>query len=149
MCAEAFWGQIMKYISGLVMLFVVVAVFTGCQNKKVEVPVQSYSLRSVYFDYDDSLIRGDASTAMQGNASYLKQNPNVMVTIEGNCDNRGTNEYNLALGHRRAQASKGYIMNLGVSDSRMSTVSYGEERPVCHQYTEECWQRNRRADFRK
>ncbi len=139
----------MKMISGLLMILLTVAVFTGCQNKKVEVPVQSYSLRSIYYDYDQSLIRSDSVTAMQGNAAYLQKNTNQGVTIEGNCDNRGSNEYNLALGHRRAQSAKNYLSNLGVSNTGIRTVSYGEERPVCRGQNEDCWQRNRRADFRK
>lgn len=119
----------------------------NCQNKKVPVAT-SYSLKSIYFDYDRSLIRQDQTSAVQGNANYIKQK-NVNVTIEGHCDERGTNEYNLALGQRRANAARDYVVNMGANPSRLRTVSYGEERPVCNQHDENCWWKNRRADFRK
>ncbi|HLD45189.1 MAG TPA: OmpA family protein, partial [bacterium] len=86
---------------------------------------------------------------MQGNAGYINQHGDLQVTIEGHCDNRGSNEYNLALGHRRAQSAANYLMNLGVDGGRLRIVSFGEERPVCQYDNEDCWQRNRRADFRK
>ena len=85
---------------------------------------------------------------MRGNADYLKSNSST-VQVEGNCDQRGTNEYNMALGHRRAESAKNYLTNLGVNPSRMKTISWGEERPVCSQMTESCYQKNRRSDFRK
>lgn len=140
----------MKNLYGVVLTVLMASVFVNCanQNKKIEVP-QGAKLRSIYYDFDRSFIRSDAVEPMQGNATYLKANPNVTITIEGNCDNRGTNEYNLALGHRRAESAKNYLMNLGISSARMRTVSFGEEKPVCYENTESCWQRNRRADFRK
>lgn len=122
----------------------------NCQNKKIsDAPASSSGLNSVYFDYDQDFIRSDAASTLQGNASYLKANSGNNVTIEGHCDERGTNEYNLALGQRRAQSSKNYLTNLGINSSRMTTVSFGEEKPVCYDSNESCWQRNRRADFRK
>lgn len=130
----------------LVAVVVLSAVNCANQNKPVS---SSASLQSIYFDFDMSTIRSDSVGAMQGNGSFLKGNANVSVTIEGNCDNRGTNEYNMALGHRRAEAAKDYLVNLGVSSSRLRTVSYGEEKPVCYSNDEGCWQRNRRADFRR
>lgn len=139
----------MKATVRFIVMSAILLGFVNCQNKKVEMPNQSYGLRTVYFDYDKSFIRSDSAAILQGNAAYLKQNANVSVIIEGHCDNRGSNEYNLALGQRRAQSSKDYLVNLGVSSSRMRTVSYGEEKPVCYQNAEECWQKNRRADFRK
>jgi len=140
----------MKRLFGLFVLSITVFGLVNCQqqNGKPEVS-PTYSLQSVYFDYDRSTIRSDATEALNGNAGYLKQNENVSVTIEGNCDNRGSNEYNIALGQRRADSTKNYLANLGVSSSRMKTVTYGEERPVCHESNEACWQRNRRSDFRK
>lgn len=121
----------------------------GCQGKKPSSSGygSSSGLYTVYFDYDQAFIRSDAITALQNNANYLRKNGSVSVTIEGHCDDRGTNEYNLALGQRRAQSAKDYIVNLGIGDNRMRTVSYGEEKPVCYESTESCWSRNRRADF--
>jgi peptidoglycan-associated lipoprotein len=130
----------------LVILFASITL-VNCQNKKPVVE-KKYSLNSVYFDYDRSHVRSDATSTLQGNAGYLKQNSGT-VTVEGHCDNRGTNEYNLALGQRRADSTKTYLVNLGVSSSSLRTVSYGEEKPVCHEGNDSCWQRNRRADFRK
>lgn len=105
------------------------------------------ALKTIYFEFDRYDIRSDQVGTMQDNASWLKANPNVNSIVEGNCDNRGTNEYNMALGERRANAGKQYLSNLGVSSSRISTVSYGEERPVCTEDTEGCWAKNRRDDF--
>jgi peptidoglycan-associated lipoprotein len=104
-------------------------------------------LQPVYFDFDKSFIRDDAKAAMKANAEYLKANPKVAIKIEGNCDDRGTKEYNQALGQRRAAAAKKYLTDLGVAASRISLISYGKEKPVCSASTEECWQKNRRDDF--
>ncbi|OVE80578.1 peptidoglycan-associated lipoprotein [bacterium K02(2017)] len=139
----------MKSFFQICLILLVGSVFINCQNKKIAAPTSNYSLQSVYFDYDQDFIRGDATGSMQGNAGYLKQHPNTTVTIEGNCDSRGTNEYNLALGQRRATSSKNYLVNLGISPSRMNTVSYGEEKQVCYNNNESCWQRNRRVDLRR
>lgn len=137
-----------KFLSVL-MILLVTSVFVNCQNKKVETTQSTSGLKTIYFDYDRSYIRTDAALSLQGNASYLKQNSGASVVVEGHCDNRGSNEYNLALGQRRADASRDYIANLGVDRNRMRTTSYGEEKPVCYQSEESCWQRNRRADFRQ
>jgi len=104
-------------------------------------------LKDVHFDFDKYDIRpGDAKT-LDGNAGWLKSNPNHLVLIEGHCDERGTNEYNLALGERRAKSTMNYLVSQGVQASRITIISYGEERPVCTQKTEECWAQNRRAHF--
>ena len=104
-------------------------------------------LKDVHFDFDKYDIRpGDAKT-LDGNAGWLKSNPNHLVLIEGHCDERGTNEYNLALGERRAKSTMNYLVSQGVQASRITIISYGEERPVCSQKTEECWAQNRRAHF--
>ncbi len=84
---------------------------------------------------------------LKANAEWLKANPSARVEIEGHADERGTNEYNLALGAKRAQAAKDYLVTLGISAERLSTVSYGEETPVCREHTEGCWQRNRHDRF--
>ena len=101
----------------------------------------------VYFDFDKSDLRPEAQEQLAKNAEWLKANPTYDATIEGHCDERGTNEYNLALGERRANTAKDYLVSLGVSPDRLMTISYGEERPVCTESTEACWQRNRRAHF--
>ncbi len=104
-------------------------------------------LKPIYFDFDRSFIRDDAKDIMKENASWLKANPRVKVRIEGNCDERGTIEYNQALGQRRASAAKKYLTDLGISASRVSLISYGKEKPVCSNATEDCWQQNRRDDL--
>jgi peptidoglycan-associated lipoprotein len=104
-------------------------------------------LQPIYFDFDRSFIRDDARSVMKANADYLKANPKVKVRIEGNCDERGTIEYNQALGQRRAASAKKYLTDLGVSAHRISLISYGKEKPVCTEGTEDCWQKNRRDDL--
>lgn len=104
-------------------------------------------LQPVYFDFDKSVIRNDARDALKANADWLKANPGVKVRIEGNCDERGTIEYNQALGQRRASVAGKYLKDMGVSGSRISLISYGAEKPLCAESTEECWQKNRKDDF--
>ena len=104
--------------------------------------------KTIYFDFDKSDLRADAREGLQSNASYLKSNSSVQVTIEGNCDERGSNEYNLALGKRRAEAAYKYLVDLGVESSRMNTVSYGEEKPAAEGHNELAWAKNRRDEFK-
>ena len=104
-------------------------------------------LKDAFFDYDKSDLRDDARTALAANADWLKKYRSVQFLIEGHCDERGTAEYNLALGDRRANAAKEYLVSLGVDASRIKTVSYGKERPFCNQASEDCWQQNRRGHF--
>jgi len=104
-------------------------------------------LQPIYFDFDKSFVRDDAKAVMKANAEYLKANPKVKVRIEGNCDERGTIEYNQALGQRRAAAAKKYLTDMGIAAKRISLISYGKEKPVCSQSTEDCWQKNRRDDL--
>jgi peptidoglycan-associated lipoprotein len=99
----------------------------------------------IYFDYDQSSLSDDARTKLSRNAELLKSQPRLNLTIEGHCDERGTAEYNLALGERRANAARSYLVSLAVAAERMRTVSYGFERPVCTEHEEGCWSRNRRA----
>ena len=108
--------------------------------------ISSY-LKPAFFDYDKSDIRADARDVLAANATWLKKYSNVQFTIEGHCDERGTSQYNLALGDRRANASKDYLASLGVDASRIKTVSYGKERPFATGHDEESWQKNRRAHF--
>lgn len=100
-----------------------------------------------YFDFDKSDIRPDARTALVQTANFLRSYPQVTVVIEGHCDERGSTEYNLALGDRRAQAVMSFLVSLGVASDHIQTVSYGKERPFCTEHTEDCWQQNRRAHF--
>ncbi|HTZ39252.1 MAG TPA: peptidoglycan-associated lipoprotein Pal [Syntrophales bacterium] len=104
-------------------------------------------LEAVYFDFDKYVIKPEGRDALKRNADWLQANPDKKVVVEGNCDERGTNEYNMALGQRRADAAAKYLMDLGIKKDRIGTVSYGEEKPICTEKTEECWAKNRRDDF--
>lgn len=107
----------------------------------------SLEFKPIYFDYDQSKIKSDQIPSMEHNGGYLKNNPSSHVLIEGNTDNRGTNEYNLALGERRAMSAKSYLMEFGIEENRIRTVSYGEERPLFDGQSEDDFAHNRRADF--
>jgi peptidoglycan-associated lipoprotein len=109
--------------------------------------VATAGLQPVYFDFDRAFIRDDAKAIMRSNADWLKANPRAKVRVEGNCDERGTKEYNQALGQRRAASAKKYLTDLGISAKRLSLISYGKEKPVCTESNEECWQKNRRDDL--
>lgn len=101
----------------------------------------------VYFDFDKSNIRDDQKSRIEKNAKFLKENAGVKIKVEGNCDERGTNEYNMALGERRANSAKKYLLNLGVTADRLETLSYGEEKPLLFGHDELSWAQNRRDDF--
>ena len=105
------------------------------------------ALKPIFFDFDKYELRQSDRRILDANAQWLKDNANQLVLIEGHCDERGTNEYNLGLGERRARTTMNYLVNQGVAASRISIVSYGEERPNCADKTEACWQQNRRAGF--
>ena len=107
----------------------------------------SPEMKPIYFDYDQSTIRSDQIPSMEHNGSYLKSNANRSVLIEGNTDDRGTNEYNLALGERRAMSAKSYLTEFGIAENRIRTVSYGEERPLFTGTSEDDYAHNRRDDF--
>ena len=107
----------------------------------------SSPLKDVYFDFDRYDLRADAREILKANSAWLKANPGAQVQIEGHCDERGTTEYNVALGSRRSESVKDYLVTLGTSADRLSTISYGEEVPVCREQTEDCWQKNRRGTF--
>jgi len=111
------------------------------------VPAAPEKLEAIYFDFDKYVIKPEGREALKRNAEWLQQHPDRKIVVEGNCDERGTNEYNMALGQRRADAGAKYLMDLGIAKDRVSTVSYGEEKPICRESNEECWSRNRRADF--
>jgi peptidoglycan-associated lipoprotein len=105
----------------------------------------STNIKDAFFDYDQYSIREDARLALEADARTLKERPGIRVTIEGHADERGSEKYNLALGDRRANAAKDYLVSQGIDSSRIDTTSYGKERPFCEEHTEECWQLNRRA----
>jgi peptidoglycan-associated lipoprotein len=104
-------------------------------------------LGDVFFDYDKSNVRDDARAPLQQNADWLKRWATTKITIEGHCDSRGSAEYNLALGERRANAVKDYLVSLGVGSDQILTVSKGKEQPFCREENETCWQQNRRGHF--
>ena len=104
-------------------------------------------LEAIYFDFDKYVILPEGREALKRNAEWLQKNAGAKVVVEGNCDERGTNEYNMALGQRRADAAAKYLMDLGIGKDRVSTVSYGEEKPICKEATEACWSKNRRDDI--
>jgi len=123
---------------------------------RVEAPRTSKALEDylnklldAYFDYDKADLRTDAQTALNNDSSelrsLLKEFPNAKFVVEGNCDERGSAEYNLALGDRRAKAAEEFLVQIGVPAARLATISYGQERPVCTDHNENCWQKNRRA----
>ncbi len=101
----------------------------------------------IYFEFDKSTLTPAAQDNLLQKAEWLRENPDATVTIEGNCDDRGTNEYNLALGDRRAESAKAFLVDLGIDASRLTTISYGEERPVDPRNNEEAWAKNRRDHF--
>jgi peptidoglycan-associated lipoprotein len=105
------------------------------------------ALKEVYFDFDKYDIRPEDAKTLDANATWLKSNGDNLVLIEGHCDERGTNEYNLALGERRAKSTMNYLVSQGIQANRITIISYGEERPVCTEKTEACWAKNRRANF--
>jgi peptidoglycan-associated lipoprotein len=105
------------------------------------------ALKTIHFDFDKSDIRPGDAKILDANAAWLTANPTLLLLIEGHCDERGTAEYNLALGERRAKATQTYLVSRGVQAERITLVSYGEERPECTEHSEKCWATNRRAQF--
>jgi peptidoglycan-associated lipoprotein len=106
-----------------------------------------HNVKDIYFDYDKSDIRADQSASVQADMLFLNQHPNINFTIEGHCDDRGSTEYNLALGDQRANSVKNALLTSGINASRIKTISYGKEKPFCLEDNEACWQQNRRGHF--
>ena len=104
-------------------------------------------LTDIHFDYDDFTIRPQDGEILRGNARWLEQHAANRLQVEGHCDERGSEEYNIALGAKRAQAAKEYLTTLGINSDRISTISYGKELPLCTEHEESCWAQNRRAHF--
>jgi peptidoglycan-associated lipoprotein len=110
-------------------------------------PGGTMTLSDVFFDFDEAAIREDAKPLLENNARLLKAEKSGKLVVEGHCDERGTLEYNLVLGERRARAVQQYLVDLGVASSRIQVTSFGKERPFCSEHNQECWQKNRRAHF--
>ncbi len=108
---------------------------------------EGFVFKDVFFDFDKYDIKEDARPALDSAAAWLKNNKGVKIIIEGYCDERGTNEYNLALGEKRANAARDYLTASGIASEKIKTISYGEEKPLCAEQTEDCFQKNRRANF--
>ena len=112
-----------------------------------EVEAKSSQFGNILFDFDKYTIREDAKPTLKAVADWLIKNNGAKMILEGHCDDRGTNEYNLALGEKRAKSARDYIVSAGVTKNRLDTISYGEEKPFCKEQTEDCWQKNRRVQF--
>ena len=130
--------------SEIVKPAVVTATVLTVGNRTVDIGDKIYP---IYFDFDKSELLNDSRETLSELAQWMKNNPSVDIRIEGNCDERGSNEYNLALGENRAASAKKYLVYLGISPDRLETMSYGEEKPSCSESTESCWSKNRRDDF--
>ncbi|MGO9212334.1 MAG: peptidoglycan-associated lipoprotein Pal [Syntrophales bacterium] len=116
------------------------------EKKAPEAALEVTSLDTAYFDFDNYDLKPEAREALKKDADWLSKNPDKKIVIEGNCDERGTVEYNLALGQSRADSAAKYLMDMGIAKDRISTISYGKERPICNESNEQCWSKNRRAD---
>lgn len=103
--------------------------------------------RNIYFEFDSAALSSNAQRVLTDKADYLRTNPDLMITIEGHCDERGTEEYNMALGDLRAKSAKQYLLDMGIPADRLNTITYGEERPMAHSRDEASWAKNRRAQF--
>ena len=112
-----------------------------------EARMRAFVEENIHFDFDKYVLTPKAMMILDEKASYLREHPAVRVLIEGHCDERGSNEYNLALGDRRANSAKNYLVKSGVAESRITTISYGEEQPLCMEHAESCWWKNRRDQF--
>ena len=108
---------------------------------------ETSNLKDIHFNFDQYGLDSNSKEALQQNASYLKQNPGMKIEIQGHCDERGTNNYNIALGERRASATKRFLVSQGIDSSRINIISFGEEKPFCFDSNEGCWFQNRRAHF--
>lgn len=110
-------------------------------------PKPAATFESIHFDFDKYDIRDDAKPTLKVVSDWFVKNKSAKMLLEGHCDERGTNEYNLALGEKRAKSTRDYLVSSGVGKDRLDMISFGEERPLCKEQTEECWQKNRRAQF--
>jgi len=118
------------------------------ENQRLQSEIRTFESEHIYFDFDRSELKPVARVILNKKAAWLKANPDLSIRIEGNCDERGTNEYNLALGERRANAAWKFLNALGISGDRMDTISYGEEKPAVMGHDENAWSKNRRDEFK-
>ena len=109
---------------------------------------ETSNLKDIHFNFDQYVLDSNSQVVLKQNASYLKQNPGVKIEVQGHCDERGTNNYNIALGERRAHSTKRFLVSQGIDSSRIKIISYGEEKPFCFNSNEDCWFQNRRAHFK-
>lgn len=117
------------------------------EKERIQTERDMFENDDVLFEFDSAKLSSDAQDTLRRKAEWLKENPRARIIIEGHCDERGTNEYNLALGDRRAFSAKSFLVDLGIGDPRLTTVSYGEERPLDPGADEDAWAKNRRAHF--
>lgn len=117
------------------------------KSERIQSAREMFENEDILFEFDSASLSVEAQEILRAKAAWLRENPRAQVVIEGHCDERGTNEYNLALGDRRAFSSKSFLVDLGIADTRLTTISYGEERPVDTAPTEDAWAKNRRAHF--
>ena len=136
----------MKNLKVVVAVLALSIVAAGCAKQETK-KGEAAKLQSIYFDFDKSDVKAEYQAALKGNAAWINKNAKAKVEIQGNCDERGTSEYNLALGDRRAKSAQNYLVNLGVDKGKLSTVSFGKEKPSCTEHNEGCWWKNRRDDF--
>ena len=125
----------------------IAAVREQTAKEQWEIEKTAFSNEDILFEFDSAVLTPQAQEVLRKKANWLKDRPRISVIIEGHCDNRGTNEYNLALGDRRAYSTKSFLVDLGIQESRLDTVSYGEERPLDPRNNDEAWAKNRRAHF--
>lgn len=120
---------------------------SGFQESRLQNFQASSDLKDIHFKFDQYDLDSNSKAILQKNATYLKNNPNLHIEVQGHCDERGTNNYNIALGERRAHSTKKYLVSQGVDSRKVHVISYGEEKPFCFGSGETCWQENRRAHF--
>ena len=120
---------------------------SGSQDPRLQSYHETAELKDIHFNFDQYDLETNSKKVLQENATYLKSHPDMRIEIQGHCDERGTNNYNIALGERRAHSTKKYLVAQGVDSSRMNVISYGEEKPFCSDSNENCWYQNRRAHF--
>jgi peptidoglycan-associated lipoprotein len=116
-------------------------------KERMESEKSMFENDDIYFEFDSIRLSPEAQEILTQKAAWLRKNPRAKITVEGHCDDRGTNEYNLALGEGRAQSARAFLVDLGIKGARLNTISYGEERPIAGDQNEEAWARNRRAHF--
>lgn len=142
--------RVSRFLVSAVALGVFLSLGAACSKKGPSSSVTTETtsaLKRIHFDFDQYNIRGDAASILKENASWMKDHSKQRIIVEGHCDERGTNEYNMALGERRAKAARDYLINLGVSAANLETVSFGEEKPLDPGHNEAAWSMNRRDEF--